>query len=171
MSGSIASDALVAVARKVGVCPADLGAVEVALLHQRHLIVPAARGEADALEDDRGDDFVAHGVRRGRGRAVAVEAQEALEREHGIPTAVVSLISWELFEQQPAHYREEVLSPGSLRVGIEAGSDFGWRRWLREDGHFIGVGDQFGASAPAEQLYEHFGITKAAIVQSVLDRL
>ena len=96
--------------------------------------------------------------------SLAVEAQEELEREHGVPTAVVSLISWELFEQQPAHYREEVLSPGSLRVGIEAGSDFGWRRWLREDGHFIGVGDQFGASAPAEQLYEHFGITKDAIV-------
>ena len=81
------------------------------------------------------------------------------------------MISWELFEQQPAHYREEVLSPGSLRVAVEAGSDFGWRRWLREDGHFIGVGDQFGASAPAEQLYEHFGITKDAIVQSGLDRL
>ena len=46
-------------------------------------------------------------------------------------------------------------------IAVEAGSDFGWRRWLREDGHFIGVGDQFGAS-PAEHLYEHFGITKEA---------
>ncbi|MBL6773028.1 MAG: transketolase [Alphaproteobacteria bacterium] len=170
--------------------PADLAetaeAWELALDHDGPSVLALSRQKVPALRRLIGENYSATGgyifrpamderkvtlISSGTELSLAVEAQEELEREHGIPTAVVSLISWELFEQQPAHYREEVLSPGSLRVGIEAGSDFGWRRWLREDGHFIGVGDQFGASAPAEQLYEHFGITKAAIVQSVLDRL
>ena len=170
--------------------PADLAetaeAWELALEHDGPSVLALSRQKVPALRRLIGENYSATGgyifrpamderkvtlISSGTELSLAVEAQEELEREHGIPTAVVSLISWELFEQQPAHYREEVLSPGSLRVAVEAGSDFGWRRWLREDGHFIGVGDQFGASAPAEQLYEHFGITKDAIVQSVLDRL
>ncbi|MEC8153275.1 MAG: transketolase C-terminal domain-containing protein, partial [Pseudomonadota bacterium] len=170
--------------------PADLAetaeAWELALEHDGPSVLALSRQKVPALRRLIGENYAATGgyifrpamderkvtlISSGTELSLAVEAQEELEREHGIPTAVISLISWELFEQQPAHYREEVLSPGSLRVAIEAGSDFGWRRWLREDGHFIGVGDQFGASAPAEQLYEHFGITKDAIVQSVLDRL
>ena len=170
--------------------PADLvetaEAWELALQHEGPSVIALSRQKVPALRQLIGENYSATGgyiyrpamderkvtlIATGTELSVAVEAQEVLERDHGVSTAVVSLPSWELFEQQPPHYREEVLSPGSLRVAIEAGSDFGWRRWIREDGHFIGVGDQFGASAPAEELYEHYGITKDAIVQSVLDRL
>ena len=170
--------------------PADLvetaEAWELALQHDGPSVIALSRQKVPALRHLIGENYSATGgyiyrpamderkatlIATGTELSVAVEAQEILERDHGVATAVVSLPSWELFEQQPAHYREEVLSPGSLRVAVEAGSDFGWRRWIREDGHFIGVGDQFGASAPAEELYEHYGITKEAIVQSVLERL
>ncbi|MGB1161330.1 MAG: transketolase [Alphaproteobacteria bacterium] len=170
--------------------PADLvetaEAWELALQHDGPTVIALSRQKVPALRNLIGENYSATGgyiyrpamderkvtlIATGTEMSVAVEAQEILERDHNIATAIVSLPSWELFEQQPAHYREEVLSPGSLRVAIEAGSDFGWRRFIREDGIFIGVGDQFGASAPAEELYEHYGITKEAIVQSVLDSL
>jgi transketolase len=96
--------------------------------------------------------------------SLAVEAREALEAQ-GIGTAVVSLPCWELFDEQPESYRKEVLGDG-LRVGIEAAGDFGWSRYLGSAGIFVGM-PGFGASAPAPDLYKHFGITAAAIVEKV----
>jgi transketolase len=96
--------------------------------------------------------------------ALAMAAKAALAREE-IQVAVVSLPSFELFARQDAAYRDEVLGVAP-RVGIEAASGFGWERILGNDGIFIGMGG-FGASAPAEDLYEHFGITEAAIVAAV----
>jgi transketolase len=86
-----------------------------------------------------------------------------------IAIAVVSLPSWELFSAQEEAYREEVLG-GALRIGIEAGCEFGWDRWLGPDGIFIGM-PGFGASANYEDLYKHFGITPEAIVAAVKKRL
>ena len=100
--------------------------------------------------------------------SIAVEAREALEAQ-GIGTTVVSLPCWELFDEQPESYRREVLGDG-LRIGIEAASGFGWERYLGSDGIFIGM-KGFGASAPAPELYKHFGITAAAIVDHVKARL
>ncbi|HQR21862.1 MAG TPA: transketolase [Burkholderiaceae bacterium] len=94
---------------------------------------------------------------------LAVKARELLQAE-GIPTAVVSMPSWELFEQQDAAYRSATLGRGTARVGVEAAMRFGWDRYLGEHGGFIGM-TGFGASGPADQLYEHFGITPAAIVK------
>jgi transketolase len=99
---------------------------------------------------------------------VALAARTALEAE-GIATAVVSLPSWELFAAQDASYREQVLG-GALRVGIEAATGFGWERWLGPEGVFIGMSG-FGASAPAEELFKHFGITAEAVVAAVKKRL
>jgi transketolase len=96
--------------------------------------------------------------------SLAVAAQASLAKE-GIPVAVVSAPSFELFAQQDAGYRDEVLETAP-RIGIEAASGFGWERWLGVNGIFIGMSG-FGASAPAEVLYEHFGITEAAIVTAV----
>ncbi|HEY1228337.1 MAG TPA: transketolase C-terminal domain-containing protein, partial [Ramlibacter sp.] len=93
---------------------------------------------------------------------LAVIARERLEAR-GIATAVVSLPCWELFELQDAAYRESVLGRGTVRIGIEAAMRFGWDRWLGERGDFIGM-PGFGASGPAEALYEKFGITADAIV-------
>ncbi len=99
---------------------------------------------------------------------LAIAAREALEAE-GIPTAVVSLPCWEIFALQDAGYREQVLG-SALRVGVEALIGFGWERWLGADGIFIGM-TGFGASAPAEELYKHFGITSDAVTAAVKKRL
>ncbi len=101
--------------------------------------------------------------------SLAIEAKKLLEAEN-IATAVVSLVSWELFAEQPQHYRDEVLGPGALHIGIEAAGPFGWERWIEAGGGFVGM-RSFGASAPAGQLYKHFGITADAVVATVKARL
>jgi transketolase len=100
--------------------------------------------------------------------SIAMTARESLAAE-GIRVAVVSLPCWELFSQQDEAYRAKVLG-GAARVGIEAASGFGWERWLGNDGTFIGMTD-FGASAPYEDLYKHFGITPEAIAAAVRKQL
>ncbi len=91
---------------------------------------------------------------------VAMDARALLAKD-GIEAAVVSMPCWELFAAQPAAYRRSVL--GSVpRVAVEAAVQLGWERWLGENGGFVGM-DSFGASAPAAQLYDHFGITPAAV--------
>jgi transketolase len=100
--------------------------------------------------------------------ALAMEARAKLQAE-GIPAAVVSLPCWELFAAQDPLYQASTLG-AALRVGIEAASGFGWERWLGMSGVFIGMGS-FGASAPYEQLYQHFGITAEAVVAAVKSRL
>jgi transketolase len=100
--------------------------------------------------------------------AIAMEARAALAAS-GIGAAVVSLPCWELFAAQDAPYREAVLGAG-LRVGIEAAGGFGWERWLGPEGIFIGMRG-FGASAPAEDLYRHFGITAEAVAAAVRGRI
>ncbi len=99
---------------------------------------------------------------------IAIKARDLLEAK-GIGAAVVSLPCWELFDQQPESYRRDVLGDG-VRVGIEAAGGFGWERYLGPDGHFIGM-KGFGASAPAGDLYKHFGITAEAAAQAVMARL
>ena len=101
--------------------------------------------------------------------SIALDAQKVLEAD-GIPTAVVSMPCWEKFLEQPPHYREEVIRWDSLHVAVEAAGSFGWDRWIGRHGTVIGV-EGFGASAPAEQLYEHFGITVDGIVNAVKSRL
>jgi len=101
--------------------------------------------------------------------SLAIEAKKELEADD-IATAVVSLPSWELFSEQPQHYRDEVLSPGALHIGVEAASPFGWERWIEPGGSFIGMRG-FGASAPAAALFKHFGVTAEAVVEAVKARL
>jgi transketolase len=97
---------------------------------------------------------------------LALEARLRLEAA-GTPTRVVSLPSWHLFARQPRAYRDEVLPQEvSVRVSVEAGSTFGWERWTGPSGHAIGL-DDFGASAPAEVLFEKLGFTADAIVEAV----
>ena len=94
--------------------------------------------------------------------AVALAARLQLQAD-GIPTAVVSMPSWELFEAQDTAYQDSVLGPGTVRVGCEAAVRLGWDRWLGARGGFVGM-KSFGASGPAEDLYRYFGITPEAIV-------
>ncbi len=100
--------------------------------------------------------------------AVAVAAN--LEAE-GIGADVVSMPCTEMFDLQPDAYREDILPDVSnreiLRVSIEAGTTFGWERYTGLHGLRIGI-DRFGASAPATDLYDHFGITAPKITERVL---
>jgi transketolase len=94
--------------------------------------------------------------------AIALQAREHLEAQ-GVPTAVVSMPCCERFDAQDAAYRASVLPPGGVRVVVEAAVRFGWDRYLGERGGFIGMAG-FGASGPADALYEHFGIVPSAVV-------
>jgi transketolase len=94
---------------------------------------------------------------------IAVNAQAKLKAD-GINAAVVSLPSWELFDAQSPEYRKEVLGD-KPRIAIEALSVFGWEKYVGDNGKVIGM-HGFGASAPAEVLYEHFGITADALVKA-----
>jgi transketolase len=92
---------------------------------------------------------------------LALAAAEQLTAD-GTPAAVVSLPSFELFAEQDADYRDQVLGTAP-RVGVEAAIGQGWGQVLRTGDEFVGMSG-FGASGPADELYEHFGITTAAVI-------
>ena len=90
--------------------------------------------------------------------STCIEAAEALEGE-GIATRVVSMPCYDRFLEQDEAYRDSVLPPACrARVSLEAAATFGWERWVTEDGESLGM-HGFGASAPAKDLYPHFGLT------------
>jgi len=101
--------------------------------------------------------------------SLAVEVRKSLEAQ-GVGADVVSLPSWELFAEQDAAYRADLLPAGVLKVSIEAGVTLGWERHIGSDGLVIGL-DRFGASAPAKDLFRHFGFTAEAIVPQILEKL
>ena len=100
---------------------------------------------------------------------LATQAREALEAE-GIGTVVVSMPSWELFDKQDKAYRNSVLGEGTVRVAVEAAVRHGWDKYIGPDGGFVGM-TGFGASAPAGDLYKHFGITAEAVVAAAKEGL
>jgi transketolase len=96
---------------------------------------------------------------------IAFHAQQVLEAKN-IPTAVVSMPCWELFEKQSQDYKDRVLGKDTFRVAIEAASPLGWHKYTGEKGVMVGM-EHFGASAPYETLYEKFGFTVERIVTLV----
>jgi len=95
--------------------------------------------------------------------SIALDAAEKLAQT-GRKVQVVSMPSWELFEKQDQAYRDSVLPPQvKVRVGIEAGIQQGWSKWLGDKGVFIGM-NSYGASAPCGTCYEKFGLTADALV-------
>jgi transketolase len=101
---------------------------------------------------------------------VALAAARQLSKEN-VRARVVSLPSWELFEQQPCEYREAVLPPAiRARVGIEAASAFGWLRYVTDDGAMLAM-EGFGASAPGDRLFQEFKFTPARAAELVRDAL
>lgn len=99
---------------------------------------------------------------------IALASAAALEAD-GIGTDVVSMPCAELFDEQGAAYRVDILPADALKVSIEAGVTMGWQKYVG-DGLTIGI-DRFGASAPADQLFEYFGLTAEAIVPQIRARL
>ncbi|MET4805335.1 transketolase [Limibacillus sp. MBR-115] len=147
----------------------------------RPSVLALTRQGLPTLRVDSGENYCAHGayilqtaedgqravtlIASGSEVAIACEARGKLQ-EMGISAAVVSMPCWELFLEQPAHYRDEVLGPGTLHIALEAASGFGWNRWIGLEGSFVGM-TGFGASAPADALYKEFRITADEVVRRV----
>jgi transketolase len=100
---------------------------------------------------------------------VALGVADALEGQ-GIGADVVSMPCWSLFDAQDAAYKAGILPSDCLKVSIEAGTTFGWERYTGLDGLRFGI-DRFGASAPAEALFDYFGLTAAKIAPQILSAL
>jgi len=131
-----------------------------------------ARG-AYVLRDGGDGDLDAILIGTGSEVSVCLEAAEALEAD-GVATRVVSMPCFDRFLEQDPEYRDAVLPPACrARVSVEAGATLGWERWVTEDGESIGM-HGFGKSAPAGDLYEHFGFTAAKVAErakAVMERL
>ncbi len=98
---------------------------------------------------------------------IALEAANVLAGK-GKKVRVVSMPCFELFDEQPAEYKDSVLPPSvTARVAVEAGVTQGWYRWVGNTGRVIGL-DHFGASAPYKELYKHFGITAEKVTEAAL---
>lgn len=139
---------------------------------------PAEQVRADASENlSRRGAYILHQPKGARaltliasGTEVGLAMRAAAELEaQGVAVAVVSMPCWELFEAQEAAYREAVLGEAP-RIAIEAAMKFGWERWLGPQDRFIGMAG-FGASAHAEVLYAHFGITVEAVLATAREIL
>ena len=126
----------------------------------------SAKG-AYVLADADGDRVVTI-LATGSEVEIAIAARSSLQAD-GVPTAVVSMPCWEMFAAQDDAYRTSVLGDG-VRIGVEAAMQFGWEQWIGAEGGFVGM-TGFGASAPANTLYERFGITADAVVAAAKERL
>lgn len=140
------------------------------VLSRQNLLVQEGTDSADiskgayVLADSKGAPSVLL-LATGSEVELAMEARAVLEAD-GVATRVVSMPCWEAFAAQDASYRDSVLPPAvRARVSIEAGCTLGWERYIGDAGEAIGV-DTFGASAPAEILYEKYGLTVAKIVEA-----
>jgi transketolase len=154
---------------------------ELALTHNdRPSILALTRQPVPGLRKDAGENRSARGayvlaeaagarkvtlLATGSEVGLAMTAREQLAAK-GVAAAVVSMPCWRLFEAQDEAYRRSVLGTAP-RVAVEAAAEFGWNRYIGDRGRFIGMHD-FGASAPIEALYKHFGITSEAVVEAAL---
>jgi transketolase len=127
----------------------------------------SARGAYALRKADRDADVVL--IATGSEVEIAAAVADALDAQ-GIAVDLVSMPCWELFEAQDARYRASLLPADAMKVSIEAGVTFGWQRYVGNDGLAFGI-DSFGASAPAPDLYAHFGLTTATITQKIQDKL
>jgi len=128
-----------------------------------------ARG-AYVLADAPGGDPQVIIIGSGSEVSAAVQAHESLLAE-GIRSRVVSMPSWEIFEQQTKEYRDSVLPPSvKARVAVEQASTFGWERYVGTSGRVIGM-HTFGASAPLKELQRKFGFEPADVIAAVKEQL
>ncbi len=126
-------------------------------------VADAARGGYVLVDSGSRPDCIL--IATGSEVGLAVDAAKRLT-EAGRRIRVVSMPCTNVFDAQPPSYRDAVLTPGVPRVAIEAGVREGWWRYVGPDGAVVGI-DTFGASAPAKQLFEHFGFTPENVVRIV----
>jgi transketolase len=124
-----------------------------------YILADAGAGEPDVLLLATGSEV-----------ALCLEAFEKLRAE-GIKARVVSMPSWELFDDQPQEYRDSVLPPAvRARVSVEQASTFGWSKYVGDTGHSIGM-RSFGASAPLKHLQQKFGFTIERVVEAAREQI
>jgi transketolase len=122
-----------------------------------------AKGAYTLAENSRSPQIILIGT--GSEVQFVIGAYEQLVKEN-IPSRVVSMPSWELFEQQPKDYRDSVISPSvKKRLAVEAGSPMGWHKYVGDGGSVIGI-SRFGASAPWEVIYKEFGFTVENVLKT-----
>ena len=100
---------------------------------------------------------------------IALKARDLLQSDK-IGTRVVSMPCWELFDRQDQSYRDNVIGTAPAMVAVEAGSTFGWEKYVGSNGAVIGM-NSFGASGPYQDVYEHFGITAEAVADAARAQL
>ena len=101
--------------------------------------------------------------------SLALAAREQLAAR-GVKARVVSLPSWELFDEQPQEYRDSVLPPDVLaRVAVEAGIPQGWQKYVGSFGAVVGIENRFGASAPAKVVFEKLGFTPENVAAKAVE--
>jgi len=124
-----------------------------------YVLADAADGKPDVILMASGSEV-----------SLCVEAYEKLKTE-GVKARVVSMPSWELFEKQPAEYRESVLPKAVVaRVSVEQAATFGWCRYVGSNGHSIGM-QSFGASAPLKELQKKFGFNTDNVVAAAKQQI
>jgi transketolase len=159
MARTVGPVALILSRQKLPVLGASKTAPAEGLCRGAYVLRDAPSGRPDAIVIATGSEV-----------HLALAAQDELARE-GLDVRVVSMPSWELFEEQPREYREAVLPPGvTARVSVEAGSSLGWERWVGDRGRVIAL-DRFGASAPGEVCMERFGFTSENVARAVREVL
>jgi transketolase len=121
---------------------------------------------AYVLAEAPGDAADAIVVATGSEVSVALAAQLKLS-EQGVSVRVVSMPSWELFEEQDRGYQDEILPPGTQTVSVEAGVSMGWSRWANAS---VAI-DRFGASAPGDEVMAQLGITPDHVAATVHETL
>lgn len=144
-----------------------------AMICSRQALPPVRSDDGPVNRSARGAYVLAEadGERRATLLATGSEVQIALAARailqgRGVPTAVVSMPCWELFEEQDEAYRISVVGMGT-RVAVEAAVRLGWDRWIGERGGFVGM-SSFGASGPGDELFSHFGITAEKVAELAL---
>ena len=157
---------------------------ELALKYDGPSILALSRQGLKTFRDEKGNDNLASkggylvkdfGNKRdltiiatGSEVEIALETSDLLLKDN-IKASVVSLPCWEIFEKQSEEYKLNVLGE-KLKVGVEAGSELGWHKYIGSNGIFIGM-KTFGASAPANHLFEHFGLSSDKIREKILGKI
>ena len=101
--------------------------------------------------------------------SLALDVMDELKLNN-IRTRIVSAPCLDIFDKQDSKYKNAVLAKNTLRIAIEAASSYGWHKYIGENGLFFGIPDNmFGISAPAEQIYEHFGLTKEKVSKKIIE--
>lgn len=101
---------------------------------------------------------------------LAMEVRNTLAKKYSFAVDLVSIPCFELFDKSSKEYREEIIGNAKIKIAIEAGCEFGWHKYIGNDGLFFGV-NNFGKSAPCSDIFNYFGLTSESVVNVILDKL